>query len=143
MQAMEEIVSDLPVKVAVSGRIKSAASVYLKMKAKNKAFSDIRDLLAVRLVLQSRSKENPHTIEEANLCNDALALVRTTWSTVEAYTKDYIRFPKNNGYRGLHTAVDLGDAVVEVQIRTKEMHEAAENGDAAHWRYKARKNPFQ
>eukprot|EP00190_Bangiopsis_sp_CCMP1999_P000251 CAMPEP_0198730432 /NCGR_PEP_ID=MMETSP1475-20131203/24563_1 /TAXON_ID= ORGANISM="Unidentified sp., Strain CCMP1999" /NCGR_SAMPLE_ID=MMETSP1475 /ASSEMBLY_ACC=CAM_ASM_001111 /LENGTH=427 /DNA_ID=CAMNT_0044493237 /DNA_START=271 /DNA_END=1551 /DNA_ORIENTATION=- len=120
--------------VSISSRVKTPSSVYLKMKAKGKNFSEIRDLFAVRMVVRP-------AVQDAALASDAchtlLTKLRETYSVSEEYTKDYITFPKANGYRGLHTVVDHDDVQVEVQIRTEAMHETAENGSAAHWQYKS------
>jgi GTP pyrophosphokinase len=96
------------------------------MRAKRLAFHEIYDVRALRVI-----------VDEVAQCYQALSLVREMWSPVEGEYDDYIARPKANGYRSLHTVVrDASGRPVEIQIRTREMHEFAELGIAAHWRYK-------
>jgi GTP pyrophosphokinase len=110
----------------VSGRPKHIVSIYNKMRAKQLAFHEIYDVRALRVI-----------VDEVAQCYQALSLVHEMWSPVEGEYDDYIARPKANGYRSLHTVVrDASGRPVEIQIRTREMHEFAELGIAAHWRYK-------
>lgn len=110
----------------ISGRPKHIFSIYKKMDRKSLPFSEIYDVRAVRIVVS--------TIPE---CYLALGVVHNMWHPVPGEFDDYIASPKDNFYRSLHTAVrDDRGKTVEVQIRTWDMHEHAEYGVAAHWRYK-------
>lgn len=110
----------------VYGRPKHIYSIWLKMKRKRLEFSDLFDVRAVRVLV--------NTVQE---CYAVLGAVHSTWQHVPKEFDDYIANPKENGYQSLHTAV-IGPAgkPVEVQIRTRQMDEDAELGVAAHWRYK-------
>lgn len=111
---------------AVYGRSKHIHSIYRKMIRKNVPLEEIYDATAVRILVESKEE-----------CYEVLGLVHSLWKQVTAEFDDYIAHPKPNGYRSLHTAV-VGpeDRVFEVQIRTFRMHELAEMGVAAHWKYK-------
>jgi GTP pyrophosphokinase len=111
---------------AVYGRSKHIHSIYRKMVRKNVSLQQIYDATAVRILLETEAQ-----------CYEVLGLVHALWEQVVAEFDDYISRPKSNGYQSLHTAV-LGpeNRVFEVQIRTFQMHEQAEMGVAAHWKYK-------
>src|SRR5699024_2673351 len=110
----------------VTGRPKHIYSIWNKMQNKNLQFSDLSDLRALRVIVDSERD-----------CYGALALVHALWTPVSAEYDDYISRPKPNGYRSLHTVVsDEFGRDFEIQIRTEEMHYFAEYGLAAHWRYK-------
>jgi GTP pyrophosphokinase len=110
----------------VSGRAKHIYSIWRKMQRKRLPFEQIFDIHAVRVIAD--------TVTE---CYAALGVVHAQWNHIPQEFDDYIANPKDNGYQSLHTAV-IGPQgkTLEVQIRTREMHEAAELGIAAHWRYK-------
>lgn len=108
------------------GRQKSLYSIHRKMLKKKLHMDDIHDIHGLRLIVESEED-----------CFAALNVVRHTWPEVTGRFKDYITYPKINGYRSLHTVVMSKECIpLEVQIRTKEMHLQAEFGFAAHWRYK-------
>ncbi|MES1159015.1 MAG: bifunctional (p)ppGpp synthetase/guanosine-3',5'-bis(diphosphate) 3'-pyrophosphohydrolase [Terricaulis silvestris] len=110
----------------VFGREKQAYSIWKKLRRKSVEFSDLADVYAFRLIVK-----NPDD------CYRALGLVHQTWRCVPDQVEDYISNPKPNGYRSIHTTViGPGNVRVEIQIRTEEMDYVAENGVAAHWRYK-------
>jgi GTP diphosphokinase / guanosine-3',5'-bis(diphosphate) 3'-diphosphatase len=110
----------------VSGREKTPYSVWRKMQQKNVGFEQLSDIMAFRVVVDS--------VEE---CYHALGVIHSRYPVVPGRFKDYISTPKPNNYRSLHTAVIGPERQrIEVQIRTKEMHEVAELGVAAHWVYK-------
>ena len=114
------------IKGEVAGRPKHIYSIWKKMKKKKLDFSELYDIRAVRIL-----------VERLQDCYTVLGLIHSMWQPIPGEFDDYISNPKANDYRSLHTAV-IGpeDRGVEVQIRTFEMHEHAEFGVAAHWRYK-------
>ena len=114
------------VKAEISGRPKHIYSIYNKMRRKAVDFDELYDVRAVRVL-----------VDNVNDCYAALDAVHALWPAVEKEFDDYIAKPKGNDYRSLHTAVIGADAKpLEIQIRTFEMHQHAELGVAAHWRYK-------
>jgi GTP diphosphokinase / guanosine-3',5'-bis(diphosphate) 3'-diphosphatase len=114
------------IQVEISGRPKHIYSIYKKMVNKGKAFEAVRDVRAVRLL-----------VPDVAACYTALGLIHMNWRPIPNEFDDYIAAPKDNFYQSLHTAVIWDDGKpLEVQIRTSEMHQNAEYGIAAHWRYK-------
>jgi GTP diphosphokinase / guanosine-3',5'-bis(diphosphate) 3'-diphosphatase len=123
---LEESLANTTIPQRVLSRSKSITSIFGKMQRQNKPFEEIQDALGVRII----------TDTVAN-CYALLGIVHTRFKPVAGSFTDYISLPKMNLYRSLHTTVmGPGGELVEIQIRTEEMHRTAEYGIAAHWRYK-------
>ena len=115
----------------IYGRPKSFYSIYRKMRKQEKSLDEIYDLFAVRIVLQSEGKKGRED------CWRVYSLLTDLYSPIPERFRDFVSVPKSNGYQSLHTTViGPGGTPVEIQIRTAEMHEIAERGVAAHWKYK-------
>ncbi|MFB3788909.1 MAG: bifunctional (p)ppGpp synthetase/guanosine-3',5'-bis(diphosphate) 3'-pyrophosphohydrolase [bacterium] len=132
-EELERRLKEKGIQAMVEGRAKHFYSIYMKMARGNKSFEEIYDLIALRVICE--------TIGE---CYAALGEVHTMWRQIEGRFKDYISTPKPNNYRSIHTTV-LGPhgRMIEIQIRTQEMHYVAEHGIAAHWRYKESGKPMK
>jgi GTP pyrophosphokinase len=114
--------------IEVTGREKSVYSIWEKMQRRNVAFEQLSDIMAFRVVVPSR-----------DACYVALGGIHAAYPVITGRFKDYISTPKSNGYQSVHTGVTLREPrnqKIEVQIRTQEMQDVAENGVAAHWLYK-------
>ncbi|HYA66672.1 MAG TPA: bifunctional (p)ppGpp synthetase/guanosine-3',5'-bis(diphosphate) 3'-pyrophosphohydrolase [Burkholderiaceae bacterium] len=126
VDALQSLLQGAGIAAMVSGRPKHIASIAAKMHAKKIAFERVFDQSALRVVVDS--------VEH---CYEVLALAHQRWHPIESEFDDYIAKPKANGYQSLHTVVEDDDGKpIEIQIRTSRMHEQAELGVAAHWRYK-------
>ena len=126
VDALKLAVKEAGIKAEVYGRPKHIYSIWKKMTSKQRDFHELFDVRAIRIVVD--------TIAD---CYAVLGLVHGKWRHIEKEFDDYIANPKENGYQSLHTAVHgPGGKPIEVQIRTHKMHEFAEHGIAAHWRYK-------
>ncbi|WP_067141206.1 RelA/SpoT family protein [Oceanivirga salmonicida] len=129
---IEEIKKDLEkynIKAVVTGRAKHLYSIYRKMVEKNKKFTDLMDLIAIRVI-----------VDKEEDCYMVLGAVHSIFIPVSGRFKDYIAVPKSNGYQSIHTTIEYSENQnVEIQIRTKAMHAIAEDGVAAHWKYKEKK----
>ncbi|MDE7362760.1 MAG: bifunctional (p)ppGpp synthetase/guanosine-3',5'-bis(diphosphate) 3'-pyrophosphohydrolase [Oscillospiraceae bacterium] len=124
---IRERITDIKPDPIIEGRVKSIFSIYKKMYVKNKPFDEIYDIYAVRIIVQS-------VIE----CYNVLGVIHDLFSPMPYRFKDYIATPKPNRYQSLHTTVIGKEGIpFEVQIRTMEMHNTAQYGIAAHWKYKA------
>jgi GTP pyrophosphokinase len=123
---LQDLLAEQDIEANVQARVKHIVSIWRKMQRKNLEFHELFDVRAVRILVGSVAD-----------CYAVLGIVHTTWQHIPQEFDDYIANPKENGYQSLHTAVVADDGkIVEVQIRTREMHENSELGVASHWRYK-------
>ncbi|MEM6682858.1 MAG: bifunctional (p)ppGpp synthetase/guanosine-3',5'-bis(diphosphate) 3'-pyrophosphohydrolase [Pseudomonadota bacterium] len=126
VHTLEHRLSEMGIAAQVMGREKKPYSIYRKLQEKRIQLEELVDVVAFRVL-----------VDTVPQCYEVLGLVHDTWKCTPGRFKDYISQPKPNGYRSLHTAVfGPGRRPIEVQIRTHDMHAIAENGVAAHWRYK-------
>jgi GTP pyrophosphokinase len=128
---LQKELDKVDVPTEISGRAKHFFSIYDKMAKKGREFNEIYDLTAMRVIAERAGDEGTRD------CYGALGLIHSLWKPMPGRFKDYIAMPKFNGYRALHTTV-IGPQgrPLEIQVRTREMHETAEYGVAAHWLYK-------
>jgi GTP pyrophosphokinase len=125
-EQLRQILAEAGVRAEVSGRPKHIASIHQKMIGKRLSIEQVHDLLALRVI-----------VEQVAGCYEVLSVVHSNWTPIESDYDDYIARPKRNGYQSLHTVVQDADGrPIEIQIRTRQMHQNAELGVAAHWRYK-------
>ncbi len=126
MDELDQVLRKAGIEGYISGREKTAYSIWRKMQIKDVSFEQLSDIMAFRV-----------TVDKLEDCYRVLGVVHTSYPTVPGRFKDYISTPKRNGYRSLHTSI-IGPQRhrIEIQIRTHQMHEIAELGVAAHWRYK-------
>lgn len=132
---IKKVLEENNIEAEVTGRPKHIYSIYRKMLEKGKSFEEIQDIRGVRLILP----DDPDGDEDKDKakCYAALGVIHTHWHPIPKEFDDYIAAPKENMYQSLHTAVIWEDGrPLEVQIRTRKMHQRAEYGIAAHWRYK-------
>ncbi len=131
MRVVDELLTEHNIFHEIKGRSKSIYSIYNKLD-KGRKFSDIYDLLALRILVREESE-----------CYLVLGLIHSKFKPIAKRFKDFIAMPKSNGYESLHTTVfGINNELFEIQIRTYEMNEIAENGVAAHWSYKENKSAF-
>lgn len=128
IQIVKDKLFENNINAEISGRAKHFYSIYKKILKDNKSLEEIYDLIAIRIITDTVSD-----------CYKALGIVHKLWPHIPDRLKDYIAVPKPNGYQSIHTTVIIGEGkVLEIQIRDKDMHRQAEEGIAAHWKYKGR-----
>ena len=130
IKEISDLLDDHHIQYRIFGRSKHLYSIYKKMKTKNKRFEEILDLLAIRIITDSDTA-----------CYEILGYIHAKYRPIPGRFKDYIAMPKMNMYQSLHSTIVADDGnIFEIQIRTESMDEVAEQGIAAHWRYKENMN---
>jgi GTP pyrophosphokinase len=125
-ESIRQVLADNGITCEITGRRKHIYSIYRKMQRKNRDFDEIYDVVGLRVI-----------VSESRDCYAALGVLHTEWRPIPSEFDDYIANPKESSYQSLHTALIGPEGhYIEVQIRTREMHQIAEYGIAAHWRYK-------
>lgn len=126
IETISNSLKDAGIHATIYGRAKHYYSIYNKMKRQNVSFDELYDITAIRVI-----------VDDVKTCYNVLGIIHSQFRPIPGRFKDYIAMPKGNMYRSLHTSViGLKNKPFEIQIRTKEMHDIAEYGVAAHWRYK-------
>ncbi|WP_407426382.1 RelA/SpoT family protein [Treponema sp.] len=125
VNAIYKSAEKLKISVQISSRAKHFYSIYKKMQKRNVPASSLYDLLALRVICQTNAE-----------CYTLIGIVHGLWKPMDGRFKDYIAMPKSNGYQSLHTTVVCEGKPLEIQIRTRDMHNMAEHGVASHWLYK-------
>ena len=125
VKKISDAAKEIGIDVQISSRAKHFYSIYQKMRKRNKEPGELYDLLALRIICNTNTE-----------CYTLIGIVHGLWKPLEGRFKDYIAMPKANGYQSLHTTVMCEGKPLEIQIRTKEMHDIAEHGVASHWLYK-------
>lgn len=125
VRKISDAAKEIGIDVQISSRAKHFYSIYQKMRKRNKEPGELYDLLALRIICNTNTE-----------CYTLIGIVHGLWKPLEGRFKDYIAMPKANGYQSLHTTVMCEGKPLEIQIRTKEMHDIAEHGVASHWLYK-------
>ena len=127
LKAIEKKLNDQDILAIVEGREKHLYSIYRKMKERRRSFQEIMDTYAIKII-----------VEEISDCYKTLGLIHALYKPIEGRFKDYIAIPKSNGYQSVHTGIfGLEGQPIEIQIKTKEMDDLAQNGIASHWLYKS------
>ncbi len=125
---LKESLADAGIDAEISGRSKHIYSIFRKMQHKQRAFDEIYDVIGIRIIIPGDKSQD---------CYGTLGIIHQMWHPIPGEIDDYIATPKQSMYRSLHTAVIGPEGrALEIQIRTRQMHESAEYGVAAHWRYK-------
>ncbi|HRR22171.1 MAG TPA: bifunctional (p)ppGpp synthetase/guanosine-3',5'-bis(diphosphate) 3'-pyrophosphohydrolase [Desulfomonilia bacterium] len=126
MDQIQQRIETVEIRAEVKGRIKHVYSVYQKLKKQGIPFEDVYDVMGVRIIVSSVAE-----------CYETLGIIHSIWKPIQSRIKDFIAMPKANMYQSLHTTVfGPGGERIEIQIRTREMDFIANEGIAAHWRYK-------
>lgn len=126
VKILEEKLQVLGIRAQVTGRLKNLSGIYKKMEMRGITFEEVNDIIAFRII-----------VDDVGRCYEVLGHVHALWKPVPGRFKDFIAMPKENLYQSLHTTL-IGPLTerIEIQIRTQEMHQTAEEGIAAHWKYK-------
>lgn len=140
VEKLREELKQRHIDAEVFGRPKHLFGIWKKMKTQGKAYEELYDVLAIRIIIESNQDKNYCELAsdpDTQKCYELMGLVHSLFRPIPGRFKDYIAMPKANSYQSLHTAVmGPNGRPVEIQIRTRRMHHVAEYGIAAHWRYK-------